>query len=102
MWSMYKFGKRQLRTTRHRNESGWSALAILLALAEWIRSCGPDRTHERERLREIHFPANVIGCNIVGHHGKVIATAPDSEMAAEISQRLNETEWCRQEDRWAL
>jgi hypothetical protein len=77
-------------------------LAILLELAKLIRNCGPDRNDYREILSEEHFPAITKGRCIVGHQGTVIATAADSAIAEEITQRLNESEWRRHEDRWAL
>ena len=102
MRSMYKFGKRQPGTKQDGNEPGWRAMTILLAIAKWIRNCGPDRSDGREELCEEHFPANASGRDIVGHQGTVIATAADSAIAEEIAQRLNESEWRRHEDLWAL
>jgi len=39
---------------------------------------------------------------IVTRDGCVIATAVDSDMAREIAEWLNENDWKREEENWAL
>jgi len=99
---MSKFASLKPSNEQRRKEPGWRALAILLELAQWIQNCGPDRPDGRATLCERHFPASAIGCDIVSHQGTVLATAADSAIAEEITQRLNESEWRRHEDQWAL
>src|SRR5215468_10589006 len=99
---MYNFARCPPGSERSRKKPERRALAILLELAKWIRNCGPDRNDYRKIFSEEHFPAITKGHCIVGHQGTVIATAADSAIAEEITKRLNESEWRRHEDRWAL
>jgi hypothetical protein len=64
--------------------------------------CGPERPDNRQPLRPDHFPLGARGREIVTRDGLIIATIGEHAMAEEITQRLNETEWKRQEDQWAL
>jgi hypothetical protein len=64
--------------------------------------CGPERPDNRQPLRPEHFPLGARGRDIVTRDGLIIATIAEPAMAEEITQRLNETEWKRQEDQWAL
>lgn len=64
--------------------------------------CGPERPDNRQLLRPEHFPLDAQGRDIVTRDGAVIATIAEPAMAEEITRRLNETEWKRQEDQWAL
>ena len=75
---------------------------MLVALAKWIRACGPESEDDRGALCKDHFPAKASGRDIVGRQGMLIATAADCATAEEMTRRLNEAEWRRQEDRWAL
>jgi hypothetical protein len=56
----------------------------------------------RQPLRPEYFPLDARGREIVTRDGFIIATIAEPAMAEEIAQRLNETEWKRQEDQWAL
>jgi hypothetical protein len=39
---------------------------------------------------------------IVGKRGNVLASFPTPAMAEDVAQRLNEGEWRREEEQWAL
>jgi hypothetical protein len=64
--------------------------------------CGAERSDGRQPLRPEYFPLDARGREIVTRDGFIIATIAEPAMAEEIAQRLNETEWKRQEDQWAL
>jgi hypothetical protein len=64
--------------------------------------CGPERPDNRQPLRPEYFPLDARDREIVTRDGFIIATIAEPAMAEEIAQRLNETEWKRQEDQWAL
>lgn len=66
------------------------------------RVVGPDRVDKGEALRAEYFPATARGREIITADGAIIATAADSVLAAEIAERLNETDWMRLEDQWSL
>jgi hypothetical protein len=57
---------------------------------------------ERQPLRPEYFPLDAPGLRDRDRDGFIIATIAEPAMAEEIAQRLNETEWKRQEDQWAL
>jgi hypothetical protein len=63
--------------------------------------CGPVRPDNRQPLRPEHFPLGARARDIVTRDGLIIATIAEHAMAEEITQRLNETVWKRQ-DQWAL
>jgi hypothetical protein len=48
------------------------------------------------------FPVAAVDNVIVGTHGSLIASLPTTAMAEDVAQRLNEGEWRRQEELWAL
>jgi hypothetical protein len=61
---------------------------------------GPERPENRQPLRPEHFPLGARDRDIVTGDGLIIATIAEHAMPKSI-QRLNETEWKRQ-DQWAL
>ena len=76
-------------------------LPLVRRLAHTLNSV-PERPHENCRLSPDRFPLAADLRNIVASDGNVIATAVDAVTAQEIVQRLNENDWKRREDQWAL
>jgi hypothetical protein len=58
--------------------------------------------HEDGAPLSDEFPVTAVGHSIVGRNGKLIATFPAPALAEDAAQRLNEGEWRRQEELWAL
>jgi hypothetical protein len=58
--------------------------------------------HDRYLLLSNEFPVAVVHNVIVGKRGGLIASLPTPAMAEDVAQRLNEGEWQRQEEIWAL
>jgi hypothetical protein len=52
-------------------------------------------------LKPDDFPVHVEDENIVKHDGEPIAEVCDKKTAEEIADRLNESEYRREEDRWS-
>jgi hypothetical protein len=48
------------------------------------------------------FPVVAVDNVIVAKRGNLIASLPTPGMAEDVAQRLNESEWRRQEELWAL
>ena len=48
------------------------------------------------------FPVAAVDNVIVGKRGNLIASLPTPGKAEDVAQRLNEGEWRRQEELWAL
>jgi hypothetical protein len=48
------------------------------------------------------FPIAAVDNMIVGKRGNVLASFPTPAMAEDVAQRLNEGEWRREEEQWAL
>ena len=55
----------------------------------------------RDPLRPEDFPVDTEGQVIKKQDGTPVAKAEDPTVAAEIADRLNETEAMREEDRWS-
>ena len=77
------------------------AMDLIIKLARWLVQCGPDGTAGLGPLEPGDFPLRTSDRDIITPNGRVIASAADPAFAEEIAQRLNETEWRRQEDCWA-
>jgi hypothetical protein len=60
------------------------------------------RAHDHYSPLSSEFPIAAVDNVIVGSRGNLIASLPTPAMAEDVAQRLNEGEWQRQEDRWAL
>jgi hypothetical protein len=58
--------------------------------------------HEDESSLSDEFPVAAVDNSIVGRNGNLIATFPAPALAEDVAQRLNEGEWRRQEELWAL
>lgn len=74
---------------------------LILKLARWLVQCGADGAAGLGPLGTVGFPLRTSDRDIITPNGRVIASAADPALAEEIAQRLNETEWRRQEDCWA-
>jgi hypothetical protein len=74
---------------------------LILKLARWLVQCGADEAAGLGPLGTSGFPLRTSDRDIITPNGRVIASAADPALAEEIAQRLNETEWRRQEDCWA-
>jgi hypothetical protein len=74
---------------------------LILKLARWLVQCGADGVAGLRPLGTSDFPLRTSDRDIITPNGRVIASASDPALAEEIAQRLNETEWRRQEDCWA-
>ena len=77
------------------------AMDMMLKLARWLVQRGPDETARLGPLEPGDFPLRTLDRDIIASNGRVIASAADPVLADEIAQRLNETEWRRQEECWA-
>ena len=75
-------------------------MLLILKLSTWLGQLHPDRAAPGP-LEPSDFPVRASNCGIVTPLGRVIASAADPALAAEIAQRLNETDWKRQEECWA-
>jgi hypothetical protein len=60
----------------------------------------PARDHYS--LLSNEFPVAAVDNVIVGKDGKLIASLQTPAMAEDVARRLNEGEWHRQEELWAL
>jgi hypothetical protein len=58
--------------------------------------------HEDGSPLSDEFPVTAVDNSIVGRNGNLIATFPAPVLAKDVAQRLNEGEWRRQEELWAL
>jgi hypothetical protein len=58
--------------------------------------------HHDDSILSREFPVAAVENVIVGKRGNVIASLATSAMAEDVAQRLNEGEWRREEDLWAL
>jgi hypothetical protein len=79
---------------------GSNAAQLLRRMADAREFRG--RSNRRSPLRPDDFPLQTRGRDILTQHGVVIATAADPAIGEEIAQRLNNSDWSDQEDRWAL
>ena len=61
-----------------------------------------EHPHDDEPSLADDFPVTAVDNSIVGRHGNLIATFSAPILAKEVAQRLNEGEWRRQEELWAL
>jgi hypothetical protein len=75
------------------------ALIDKLIHANWL---GQSDERQHAHLRPEEFPLFCNDRDILTRDGRLIATAPDQALAYEITQKLNENEWQRLEDMWAL
>jgi hypothetical protein len=75
-------------------------MLLILKLASWLGQRNPDRA-ALGPLEPSDFPVKTSDCEVVTPLGRVIASAADPALAEEVAQRLNETEWRRQEECWA-
>jgi len=76
-------------------------LPLIRRLARTLNSV-PERPRRQSLLSPNRFPLAADVYDIVASDGSVVATAVDPVTAQEIVQRLNESDWKRQEDQWAL
>ena len=60
------------------------------------------RAHDHYSPLSSEFPIAAVDNVIVGSRGNLIASLPTPAMAEDVAQRLNEGEWRRQEELWAL
>lgn len=60
------------------------------------------QAHDHESPLSGEFPLVAVDNVIMGKGGKLIASLPTPAMAEDLVQRLNEAEWQRQEELWAL
>jgi len=75
-------------------------MLLILKLASWLGQPHRDRAAFGP-LESSNFPVRASYRDIITPDGRVIASPADAALAAEIAQRLNETEWTRQEECWA-
>jgi hypothetical protein len=58
--------------------------------------------HHHDSPLSNEFPVAAVDNVIVNNRGHLIASLPTPAMAEDVAQRLNEGEWRREEERWAL
>jgi hypothetical protein len=75
-------------------------MLLILKLASWLGKRHQGRA-ALGPLEPSNFPVRASDCKVVTPLGRVIASAVDPALAEEIAQRLNETEWKRQEGCWS-
>jgi len=75
-------------------------MLLILKPASWLGQRHRDRA-ALGPLEPSNFPVKASYRDIITPDGRVIASAADAAFAEQIAQRLNETEWKRQEECWA-
>ena len=75
-------------------------MLLILKLASWLGQRHQGRA-ALGPLEPINFPVRASYRDIITPDGRVIAMAADAALAEHIAQRLNETDWKRQEECWA-
>ncbi|WP_426424308.1 hypothetical protein [Bradyrhizobium genosp. A] len=75
---------------------------LIEQVKRFLHGAGERQALDRESFLSDEFPVVAVGNVIVGRGGKLIATLPTPAMADDLVQRLNEGEWHRQEELWAL
>jgi hypothetical protein len=74
------------------------AMDLIFKLARWLIQRGADGAAGFGPLGTSDFPLRTSDRDIITPNGRVIASAANPALAEEIAQRLNETDWRRQEE----
>jgi hypothetical protein len=72
-------------------------MLLILKLASWLGQRHQGRA-ALGPLEPSNFPVRASYRDIITPDGRVIASAADAALAEHIAQRLNETDWKRQEE----
>ena len=75
---------------------------ILEQMRRALRFLTERSAHHHDSLLSNEFPVAAVHNVIVNNRGNLIASLPTPAMAEDAVQQLNEGEWRREEERWAL
>jgi hypothetical protein len=75
---------------------------ILEQMRRALRFLTERSAYHHDSLLSNEFPVAAAHNVIVNNRGNRIASLPTPVMAEDVAKRLNEGEWRREEERWAL